>query len=152
MFRLSEASVTRPNNATQYTAGEVIGAATGDAMEFFSELHGIVRSAVLIDSAAEATKPDIDLLLFDAEPTVAADNAAFAVTDAQMERCIGAIQFAGANFRAGSSGNGVIVATAFGELPYSCLARKLYGVLVARNTYTPIANEKFTVRLGLMHE
>lgn len=152
MFRLSEASVTRPDNTTQYAAADVIGAATGDAMEFHSEMSGVVKSAVLIDSAAEATKPDVDLMLFDTEPTVAADNAAFAVTDAQMERCVGVIQFAGSNFRIGATGNGVIVATSFGELPYFAVARKLYGVLVARNTYTPIALEKFTVRLGLNHE
>lgn len=148
MIRLAEASATRPANTTQYTAGDVVGG----VLTFGAESPGIVRGAVFIDSAAEATKPDVDLLLFDEQPTVAADNSAFAPTDAQMERCIGVIQFAGANFRAGASGNGVILATAFGELAFSGQARSFYGVLVARNAYTPISEEKFVVRLGILNE
>lgn len=148
MIRASEKTITRPDNTTQYAAGDVVG----EVMTFHSELAGLVRAAVLIDSAAEATKIDADLLLFDTAPTVAADNAAFAPTDDEMIRCIGAIQFAGSNFRTGATGNGVIVATAFGELPYAAPARNLYGVLVARNTYTPINLEKFTVRLGIVTE
>ena len=148
MIRASEASITRPANTTQYTAGDVIG----ELMTFFSEEAGLVRAGVLIDSAAEATKPDADLLLFDTPPTVAADNSAFAPTDAEMKRCIGVIQFAGANFRIGAAGNGVIVATAFGELPYAAPGRALYGVLVARNAYTPISEEVFTLRVGIITE
>lgn len=154
MLQLAEANVTRPADTTQYAAGDVVGPTVGNAIEFGlgNNAKGIVRSAVLIDSASEATKPDIDLFLFDTEPTVAADNAAFAPTDAQMERCVGVIAFAGTNFRGGSNSNGVIIATAFGELPYQANDLKLYGVLVARNTYTPVSAEKFTVRIGVVTE
>ncbi len=154
MLKVSEASATRPADTTAYTAGDVVGATVGNAMEFGlgSNAIGIVRSAVLIDSAAEATKPDLDLFLFDTEPTIAADNSAFALTDAQLERCIGVIQFAGTNFRAGATGNGVINATAFGEFAFHAPDKKLYGVLVARNAYVPIDSEKFTVRIGILTE
>jgi len=151
MIRLSKATVTRPNNATQYAAGDVVGPAAGDAMEFNVETPGAVVSAILIDSAAEATKPDIDLLLFDEEPTVANDNEAFAPTDDQMkDHCIGVIVFDKANFRTGGAGNGVINATAFGSFPFGAVDRKIYGVMVARNTYTPFALEEITIKLGIV--
>lgn len=152
-IRVSEASVTRPANTTTYTAGDVVGdpaAGAGEALEFFSDQSGIVRNALLVDSAAETTKPDIDLLLFDAKPTIAADNAAFAVTDAQMERLVGVVSFAGSSFKTGASGNGAIQVTGL-DIAYSA-NKKLYGVLVARNAYIPISAEKFTVRLSILIE
>lgn len=149
-IRVSEASVTRPANTTAYAAGDVVGPAVGAAMEFFAEQSGLIRSAVLVDSAAEATKPDLDLALFTEAPDVAADNAAFAPTDAQAEKCVGVLSFLGLDFKTLAAGNGVIQADAI-DIEYSA-DRKLYGVLIARNAYTPVSGEKFTVRLNLIVE
>jgi hypothetical protein len=114
-----------------------------------------VRGAVFVDSADQATKPDIDLFLFaETAPTLAADNAAFAPTDAEMLNCIGVISFAGANFKAGditagANGNGVIPVQGQ-DIPFSAPVNKvIYGVLVARNAYTPVANEVLAVNLTI---
>ena len=150
-IRISEASVTRPNNTDAYTAGDAIGTTPGDAMEFAAEQFGFIRGACLIDSAAEATKPDIDLFLFDKEPAVANDNAAFIPTDAEMESFVGVISFLGSAFKVGlASGNGVIQLTSL-DIAY-CAPRKLWGVLIARNAYVPISGEKFRVRLSMVLE
>ncbi len=149
-----QVSVTRPANTTQYAAGEVVGHETGDALEFFSESSGVIKAVVLIDSAAEATKPELDLFLFAAEPTVANDNAAFAPTDAQMKDLVAVFSFvgtSGTNFKTGATGNGAMQQTGF-EIAYAAPERKLYGVLVARNAYTPVSAEVFTVKLTIQSD
>ncbi|MDP2621808.1 MAG: hypothetical protein U1A72_09710 [Sulfuritalea sp.] len=146
--KISVGSVTRPNNATPYTEGDVVGATVGDAMEFSTEQFGRIRGALLIDSIAAVTRPSLDLMLFENEPTIAADNDAFAITDAQMLDCAAVISFdgtSGANFKLGGA-NGVIQQQAL-DIPYCTPDKKLYGVLVARNAYTPTALEVFTVKL-----
>lgn len=145
MIRPSDVSVTRPANVTAYTAGDVMGHATGNALEFFTEANGRIRGAVFIDSTAEVTKPEFDLFLFDAEPTVADDNAAFAPTDAQMKRLVGVISFLAANFKVGGANGATILEGR--DLPYFAPDRKLYGVMVARNAYVPVSEEEFTLRL-----
>jgi hypothetical protein len=145
MDRISDDSFTRPANATQYSAGDVMG----ELLEFFTDQKGKIEGALLVDSTAEATKPEADLMLFDAAPTVAADNAAFAPSDDEMKRCVGVIPFLAANFKVGN-GNGVTAAaTTTFPLPYFAAAKKLYGVLIARNTYTPVSEEIFTLRLAV---
>lgn len=148
MIRTSVKSVTRPANTTQYAAGEVMG---GQLTFSIAGENGCVRSVIFCDSAAEATKPEFDLFLFTAAPTVAADNAAFAPTDAQMQDCIGVISFLAADFKTGS-GNGVTCMTGLDILYSSVINRVLYGVPVTRNTYTPISAEVFTLALGTISE
>lgn len=149
MIKTSTISVTRPANTTQYTAGDVMG-----GLFTFSVAAGssaFVRGAVFIDSAAEATKPEFDLFLFSAEPTVAADNAAFAPTDAEMLKCVEALVFLASNFKTAGA-NGVITRTGL-DIPYTHVTdRNLYGVMVARNTYTPVSSEVFTLTLGTVSD
>jgi len=96
---------------------------------------------VLIDSTAETVKPYIDLLLFDSPVTNAADNAAAAVTDAEMERLLGVISFdgtTGSNFKAGGANGAIPVSNQ--NVQFVCRNGKcIYGILVIRNTYTPSA-------------
>ena len=148
MIRTSTKSATRPANTTQYATGEVMG----ELFTFsIAGENGCVRSVIFCDSAAQATKPEFDLFLFTAAPTVAADNAAFAPTDAQMQDCIGVISFLAADFKTGS-GNGIIEQSEKDKLYSSVVNRVLYGVMVARNTYTPISAEVFTLALGTISE
>lgn len=95
---------------------------TGDRLGAIHTLMGVVRSAeangalgatlqslTLIDDADQ--KAAIDLLFFNSSPTVAsADNAAISITDAEMEKCIGRLNIAAADYAtitAGGSGNAV---------------------------------------------
>ena len=159
---LADYRFQRPANATQYTAGDVISDnATNSTIPVFVAARfpgggGIVHSVALIDSADEATNLSADLFLFNRFPnTVAADNAAYAPTDTDLESAIGAISLDGTsagNFKAGNA-NAIIQTTSVG-LVFQCSSdsQLLYGVLVARNAYTPISIEVFKIRLGILQD
>ena len=149
-MRVSTQSVTRPNDTTQYGAGDVVSGTVSAVLNFGTDAaFGEIKSAILIDSVvAGGTKPEMDLLLYSSSPTIAADNAAFAPTDAQAATLVAVIPFLAANFVAATS-NGHIVSASVGDIPFVAPDRILYGVLVARNTYTPTALEVFTVALGI---
>lgn len=149
------ASVVRPADTTQYAANEQVGSYN---LKFevarVDDGSGIINSAVLIDSTVETVKPSIDLLLFDLPVTNAADNAAVAVTDSEMERLLGVISFdgtSGANFKTGGANGAICVSSQ--NIQFVCRNGKfIYGVLAVRNTYTPVSGEKFTVRLGILQD
>jgi len=156
-------SLQRPADTTQYTAGDQIATSTTAAKNrnlIFEVARvpggsGIITSAVLIDSTAESTKPSIDLHLFDAPVTNVADNAAAAITDSDAERSIpaGVISFDGVNYFKVTGANGVIPADNL-NIPFKCSdgTTRLSGILIARNAYTPVSVEKFTIRLGVLQD
>ena len=148
------ATITRPANTTAYASGDVITSGTAAALVFGTDAPaGRVRSATLIDGACQATKLDADLFLFDATLTPDADNAAFTPTDAEMATCIGVISFAGSGAKVGDATSGadgnVLLQSGVVDLPFVSPGRALYGVLVARNAYTPVSAETFVIRLGV---
>lgn len=157
--KLITASYTRPADTTTYAAGDVVADSTSAAtiLTFSSiaraaGLGGVIQHAQLIDSAAQTTKPDFELYLFDTAPTMQNDNAAWAPSDSEMEKCLGRIDFATANFKTGS-GNGMIQAANI-SIPFQCASSvsAIYGILVARNAYVPVSAEKFTVRLHVLQD
>lgn len=163
------ASITRPANSTQFTAGDVIGSSAAPFALVFNDvtreasLGGMIVDAVCISNAYSATPPNARLYLFDESVAGSSDNAAFAPTDAEMETLVGVVDFS-------SWESGIPTASAAGNmasfragvnLPFHPTYRKvdaynevasLWGVLVERSTYTPTTGEKFTVRLGLIKE
>lgn len=153
------ATITREANTTQYAAGDVIAASTTAAVaSVFNSCSGpgrsgSIKSVLLVDSAAEATKLNADLFLFHSAPvTFGNDNEAFAPTDAELQDCVGVVSLDGttaANIKVGS-GNAVIQNSGL-DLPFECLTTdfSLYGILVARNTYTPVSAEAFKIILGI---
>lgn len=145
------ATLTRPNNATQLAVKEAIGsqvlvfqgiaAKPGDSK--------ILSSAILIDMALQPTKLSVDLLLFAKPLTVLpVDNALYTPSVADMTNLIARIKFDLSV--AEEVGN----AYSLYEVPVNqtvTLASDevaAYGVLVARNTYTPVANETLIVKLS----
>ena len=153
------ASLTRVTGTTQYAAGDVIAATAPVTMPFTgltrkSQEGGLIKSAVAVSSAAQATKIDLELWLFTADITdLDADNAAWTPTDAQLETLIGIIAFPVANWKAGdaTSGAGGNAACSTLNIDLGFQSDTLYGVLIARNTYTPVDSEKFTIRLNIEH-
>lgn len=156
-----KASVTRPSNANAYAAGDVIGTAASDVIAFPNLARsnggaGMIINAVVVDSASQATKPSLELWLFTVAPAAVADNAAFAPTDAELENLVGVIDLTSVrvgNATVGAGGNSVLP-SAVSTLPFKCEAGSttLYGVLVVRNAYTPVADEKFTVILNALQD
>lgn len=154
-------TITRPADVTAYAAGDVISAVTSNDHFTFAdiveagELSALIETALLIDSANVATKPDLELWLFDTDIAEVADNGAFAPTDAEMLTLLGIILFPTANFvvgtaTAGADGNSVC--QTLPGLAVKCApltGRDIYGQLVVRNAYVPVASEQFTVELTL---
>jgi hypothetical protein len=150
-------SFTRPGNTTAYAAGEVITAAVAAAIEFADAARsagggGRIVAASLLSSANQGTKLDAELWLFDTTITPDADNAAWTPSDAELATLVAIIPFQTwyvGDATSGSGGNAVAFAEAEFLRSYVCTATSLYGVLVARNAYTPVNAEVFTVRLHL---
>lgn len=153
------ATITRAANTTQYSAGDVVDSSTTATVALTFKgcagpgHSGTIKSVLLVDDAAEATKLNADLFLFHTAPvTFGNDNEAFAPTDAEMRDLVGVVSLDGttaANIKVGS-GNCVIQNQGL-DLPFQCLDADstLYGILVARNTYTPVSGEVFKLILGI---
>jgi hypothetical protein len=160
--RTIAANVTRPNDTTAYTAGDVLCDSTSapTILTFTGATKeqggtGTIVGATCIDSAAQATKPDLELWLFDTAITMDNDNAAFTPTDAELRTLVGVISFPVASFKvgdatSGADGNCVCDVQTLGVQVNTVVgSNALYGVLVVRNAYTPVANERFDVRLKI---
>ncbi len=161
---LRQVSVTRPANATQYTAGDAVGAAgtSGAVLQFpptapSNSRSGKVMSARLWKADTDVVADGFSLDLFQKVPTaVPADHAA-PTTDfiniADVGSYIGTILFnAGGIVLAGGvyyEGEGTLAPT--GGLPFVTDGDDgvLYGILTAVGTYTPASGEVFTVTLEI---
>jgi hypothetical protein len=156
-------AVQRPDNTTQYTAGDVVNSDTPASLTFSNVARieggtGIVVDAILIDTANQATKGSFELWLFTAAPALDNDNAAFTPTDAELVFLAGVIQFSTAfvgTATVGTDGNAIFMAErTYLPISFECSpsGTSLYGVLVVRNAYTPIALETFTVLLKVIQD
>lgn len=154
-------TITRPNNTTAYAAGDVISEVTTNDHFTFTQsaygkgyggtLKGSIDFARMMIQSNQSTKPDLELWLFSQDIAEVADNGAFAPTDAEILTLIDVIPFATADWYvglsgAGASGNIVLTANNLGIIVPST-AGSIYGQLVVRNAYTPIASEVFTAEL-----
>jgi hypothetical protein len=149
----STVSITRPADTTTYAAGEVVcNAATLEFPGANSKGSTCLNYAVITSSQNSATKLDGELWLFSATVAAVADNAAFAPTDAEMLTLVTVVPFATADWKVGLSGsagagNATCQITGL-AVPISC--RSLFGQLVTRNAYPPIASEVFQITLGFI--
>lgn len=155
---VAEVTFTRPSDTNAYTAGDVVSNSTSAAtiLEFtaasFEGGGGVIQAATLIDSVAAGTKPEFDLYLFDTTVVMENDNAAWDPSDTEVKTFIGKIDFLAADFET-MGANGVTQVRNI-NLPFKCVANStiLYGILVARNAYTPTSAEQFTVRLHILQD
>lgn len=160
--RVAATGVTRPNDTNTYAAGDVITNSTsaGSATAFtFSNVvrkaggSGTIVAASLLDSANQTLKLLADLWLFHTLPGLDGDNAAFTPTDAEMDNVVAVLPFSAYFVGDATSGAGGNVRLIWSDIPrpFTCASgvRDLYGVLVARNAYVPVAQEIFTPKLGI---
>jgi hypothetical protein len=157
------ANFTRPNDTTAYTAGDVVANSTSAPVVMtFSNVvaangkGGLIVNAKLLSSANQTTKGEFELWLFHTAPAAQNDNAACAFSDAEMANVAAVIQFPSGyafvgNAGAGAAGN-VLYQPDQVNKKFKCGASdtSLYGVLVVRNAYTPVALEVFTVTLEIV--
>ncbi len=153
MIKEITTSVTRPNNTTAYTAGDVIGTAASQVLTFnnvstpFVQGSGWVANATVLSSAAPTTLPSLELWLFKVAPAAAADNSAWAVTDAELLNLIAVLPLA-TTYVGLASGNHVQQsANTIAGFTLPSGSDTIYGVLVVRNAYTPVASEVYKVKI-----
>ena len=139
-------SITRAANATLYTINDVMNNGTDTTPLAFTtlaranDLRGWIVGGVCVSSAASATLPNIDLLLFSSTFTIVADNLAFAPTYAQMQTYLGKIRFSTWVSRGVRSDSDGSVEQPFIFVP-AAGTRIVYGVPVMQNGYTPVSGE-----------
>ncbi len=159
-----QTNVRRPNDIDQYTAGDVLDAATAAGLTFSNVTRGEAMTASIVDAflhdnANQATDGDFELWLFDqALAAYDADNDPVTPTDAELTNLIGVLQFATAfEANAGAGQGGAIIyqaAKTFLPIKFvtTATSRGLVGVIVVRNAYTPIALGLFTVTLKIVRD
>lgn len=153
---------TRATGTTQYSAGDVVDAGTGTGITFSEVVRtpgatGVITGVNIIDSANQATKAQLELWLFTAAlGAYDNDNAAFTPTDAELATLVDIIalpQVIAGDATSGAGGNCVYKSGPL-TIPFQCASnsRDLYGVLVARNAYTPVDSEIFTPMLQILQD
>lgn len=161
---IAGAKLTRPNDTNAYTAGDVINdsASAGTVFTIPAQIDGangftLLQELICISSQNAATKPDLELWLFTTAPAAQNDNAAFAVTDAELAKLVGIVTIPVASFKVGNTGSAAAGNAVCDVLNLSmpiCTpvgsAGVLYGVVVVRNAYVPVANEEFTFILKFL--
>lgn len=157
------ATLVRPDDTTQYAAGDVVANSTSAPTPIlFTNLtrsnsgSNTIYSAMLIDNSNPTTKGEFELWLFSAAPTMDNDNAVFTPTEAELATLVGIIDFPTAvvgNAAADAAGNLVYPGKSISgddfelKIRAGTALKTLYGVMVVRNAYTPIAEEEFTIVL-----
>lgn len=156
---VAAASFTRPNNNTTYTSGDIVAdATTGQTMLTFAvqdaagRANGCIKSAKIIDGNNAATYGEFELWLFSTTWAMQADNVAAAPSVSELANLIAVIPLYTSylmNSGAGNTGVRVYESNAI-DMPFiSDEDAQIYGNLVVRNGYTPVALESFTVILQL---
>lgn len=157
------ATITRPNDTTQYAAGEAVADST-TAPSVFSIAGcvranggtGMISDVVMVDSASQATKGQFELWIMTATWTPDNDNAAFTPTDAECANVVAIVPLTTVyvgDATAGAGGNAVYVSDTINKV-FQCASGSttLYLALVVRNAYTPVANEAFTISAGIVQD
>jgi hypothetical protein len=137
LVRVSVQSAGLTTAATAYTAGDQVGNQfTITSAARASGGSGVITGVQVI-SAAD-TIVSMDCVFFDSSVTLAADNAAFAISDADALKIVGLVQLAGAY----DIGNNRICQAFNLAIPYVCSGgTSLYAGLITRGTIaaTPFA-------------
>lgn len=152
-----QGTITRPNDATQYTAGDAISdnATTPTAAGYFSwnfasRMGGsvFITDALFHKSDTDLTTCSIGMMLFTTLPALAGfeDNGAIAITDAEMKECKGIIKWPDADWDTVITGDVCHVKPNIG-LVLPAATTTVFGILFAIDAYTPSAQEILTVTL-----
>ena len=156
---------TRPNNTNTYTAGDVFNSSTSAGTVFTFENcayrvggEGVITKAKIIESCNQSSLyPRFELFLFSVAPAaanIAYDADPFAPTDAELLNLVGIIPFSTsyeAKAGSGDTGSSVHVSDNV-HIPFNCATASadLYGGLVIRNAYVPIASSTVSVSLSIL--
>ena len=151
-------TITRPDDTTQYTIGDAWSDSAGaPTVPSFVAARitagsGLFTGMKAIDSAANATKLGIQVLLFDTTFTALEDNAAMDMVDAETLRLVAIFEVATTdwvvtNAGAAAAGNCVaqVAPLGSGYPGFVALSQTLYVAVRLTNAYTPVSVEVLTL-------
>ena len=152
--------ITRPANTTAYAADDAISDTSADNLYNFNNAarspggSGTIDKCVIVDSADAATRPDLELWLFNTPPAKTTDNSAWAVSDTELNFLTGIIVLPAGDFKRGAASGNLAQMQANLGIPFVCRpsSTSLYGQLVVRNAYTPASGEIFTITLSISQD
>ena len=155
--KIVSATLTRPANTTAYAAGDEV-TDTGGAILTFTDcarasgLSGVITGVTACFSSNWATKPSLELWIFDTTGTPDTDNAAFAPSDSEVDTLIGVIPLT-ATYQGDATANTGNFAMDSGSvnIPFLTVgSANLFGRVVIRNAGQAGANSdtiKFRLRV-----
>lgn len=142
-----DATLTRPANTTAYAAGDEIADTGGSVitlsnMARFSGGSGIIQSVLIAVSSNWATKPSMELWLYDTTNAPATDNSAFDPTDGENDTLVAVIPVSSTYVgdATASTGNFTMTSGVVG-IPFKCNgSANLFMRIVIRNAGQAGAN------------
>ena len=159
------AAFTRPADTTAYAQNDVVSdsSATAKCLIFLDAGgQGVVQNATV--AFHDGQNVDLELFLFQSEPTNFVDNALCNLATGDLRHCIGSFVFNYLNRRPATATGTINVyqsdlgATVAGSglqtvdqgLPFNSVSGALFGLLVTRTGFTPVASTRFDLSLGIV--
>lgn len=145
-------SFTRPADATAYAAGDVMNGSGVTVPISFTIPSNMVNprlKGVSISSSFQTGTFTGSLHLFSATQTVAADNAAYSPTDADVLNYIGTVSIGAAWTSLPANKLSTTILTTEIPLATGNFTSTVFGVLMATGAYTPASGEVFSINLLL---
>jgi hypothetical protein len=149
------ATITRPSNATAYTAGDVVGDTGGSAILTFSNMgpnsgYVLIQSAALIfsDSAVPSGMGSFRVHLYSSSPTAIADNAAYDLVSADRSAYMGYFDFpAPVDF-----GSTLYTQTDYigRMIKMATSSTTLYAEIETKGAYTPVSASTVELRISTL--
>ena len=134
--------------AGAYSAGDTVGG----LMTFANAARatgagGVLKSVVLLDDAGQDA--ELELWLFNVTFTAIADNAAWAPSEADLEKLICVVSTTDGAWRAADTPSANVIEVA---QRYDLVGTSIFGQLVTRGTPTYAATDDVTVKNGLLQD
>lgn len=151
--------IVRPADTTAYAANDALSDSTSSPTSGgftltgagrISNGSGIITDISIISSGDPATNLQGEIWIFDSAVTNVADNAAFALSDADVKLYVTHQPFTLASTTAGSGTNSVASLVGL-NVGFSCVgSANLRFLIKVKAAYTPISAEVFTVRAKII--
>ena len=149
------ATITRPSNATAYTAGDVVGDTGGSAIISLTSAGPtagfvIIQSISLVfsDSTVPSGMGAFRVHLYSASPTAIADNAAFDLASGERDTYMGYVDLPAPQ----DLGSSIYTQTDYpGRLiKLAAASTTLFVEIETRGAYTPVSASAVSLRVNLL--
>jgi len=131
-----------------YYAGDAVGGLIPFANAArVSGAGGVLKQVTIIDDNGQDA--ELELWLFNATFTAIADNAAWAPSEADLEKLICVVSSTDGTWRAAGTPSAIVIEVA---QRYDLAGTSIFGQLVTRGTPTYAATDDVTVKIGLLQD